>query len=213
MFRAAYAIAREFTFPVILSRKTIGGQCFSSIGAFVVVNRDGWIVTAGHVIDDLAKMIDEEKQVRAAAAQREQIRNDPNLDHKQKKKGIAGVKRHGDDATEECSGWWSWDHSQITMAHVIPDVDLAIAKLEPFDPAWVKRYPLFKDPNGELAPGTNLCRVGYQFSSVVATWDAGRRVFSLPQTPSRYRFSPWTEFSRATFTWGRIPRDPTPSGS
>ena len=43
MFRLAYKIAREFTFPVILSRRTIAGACSSSIGAYVVINADGWI--------------------------------------------------------------------------------------------------------------------------------------------------------------------------
>jgi hypothetical protein len=41
MFRNALAIVEKFTFPVLLSRKTVGGACEGSIGTFIVVNRDG----------------------------------------------------------------------------------------------------------------------------------------------------------------------------
>jgi len=43
MFRLAYKIAREFTFPVILSRRTIADAFSSFIGAYVVINAGCWI--------------------------------------------------------------------------------------------------------------------------------------------------------------------------
>ena len=48
MFSSAYAIAREFTFPVVISRRDLKGKCSSGIGVFVVINKEGWISTAGH---------------------------------------------------------------------------------------------------------------------------------------------------------------------
>ena len=56
MFRDAYSIARQFTFPVIVSQKTVAGKCTSSIGTFVVVNSDGWFVTAGHIVEALQSL-------------------------------------------------------------------------------------------------------------------------------------------------------------
>ena len=41
MFRDVYKIASKFTLPVIISGKTISGECSSAIGAFVVINEDG----------------------------------------------------------------------------------------------------------------------------------------------------------------------------
>src|SRR5580693_3409774 len=109
MFQDAYAIARQFTQPVVLSRKTIGGACSSSIGAFVIVNDDGWIVTAHHIAELLGKMIDDENKTRTHGIQEEQIRNDPDLDHKARKKKLAGLGHLSKDATDRCSAWWGRD--------------------------------------------------------------------------------------------------------
>jgi hypothetical protein len=51
MFKSTIALAQKSTSPVVLSRLTIAGKCSSVIGTFVIVNRDGWIVTAGHIHD------------------------------------------------------------------------------------------------------------------------------------------------------------------
>src|SRR5258708_6395043 len=56
VFQQACQIAQNFTIPVVLSRKTIGGDSSSSIGAFVIVNDQGWIVTAYHIVELLQKM-------------------------------------------------------------------------------------------------------------------------------------------------------------
>jgi hypothetical protein len=41
MFRAANTLARKFTFPVIMLRKSAAGKCSGGIGSFVVVNNEG----------------------------------------------------------------------------------------------------------------------------------------------------------------------------
>lgn len=46
MFPDALEIARNFTLPVVISRKASVGKCSSSIGACVVINKEGWIITA-----------------------------------------------------------------------------------------------------------------------------------------------------------------------
>ena len=51
MFRKAVDLARRFTVPVVISAQQKNGRCASAIGACVVVNSDGWIVTARHVLE------------------------------------------------------------------------------------------------------------------------------------------------------------------
>ena len=49
MFAKAVGIASQFTRPVILSRLFYDKSVESGMGAFVVVNDEGWIITAAHV--------------------------------------------------------------------------------------------------------------------------------------------------------------------
>ena len=51
MFGNAVSIAAGFTRPVVISSRTVQGECAGTIGAYVVVNRAGWILTAGHLLN------------------------------------------------------------------------------------------------------------------------------------------------------------------
>ena len=53
MFSKAVPIAAGFTRPVVISSRTAQGECAGTIGAYVVVNREGWILTAGHLLEIL----------------------------------------------------------------------------------------------------------------------------------------------------------------
>ena len=76
MFRQALAVAREFTRPVVLSRKTVGGVCSSAIGTFVVINREGWIITAGHMLQHLEALGLGDQKRRAYETEYATIKND-----------------------------------------------------------------------------------------------------------------------------------------
>ena len=51
MFSKAVSIAAGFTRPVVISSRTSKGACSSTIGAYVVLNREGWILPAGHLLE------------------------------------------------------------------------------------------------------------------------------------------------------------------
>jgi hypothetical protein len=59
-------------------------------------------------------------------------------------------------------------------------IDLAVAKLDPFDPSWVKTYPTFKDPNKNFDQGRSLCKLGFPFHQFQPTWNPITRGFELP---------------------------------
>ena len=50
MFSKAVPVAAGYTRPVVISHRNAEGTCGSVIGAYIVLNRDGWIVTAGHLL-------------------------------------------------------------------------------------------------------------------------------------------------------------------
>ena len=43
MFSAAVPAAAGFTRPIVISSRTAQRGCGATIGAFVVLNRDGWV--------------------------------------------------------------------------------------------------------------------------------------------------------------------------
>jgi hypothetical protein len=106
MFRDAHKIASEFTLPVIISRKTVSGECSSAIGAFVVINEDGWIVTAAHILELCVKLGSEVTSVRSINAQRDAIRSDTTLTDRDRRKRISKLSFPPKDTTEEFSIWW-----------------------------------------------------------------------------------------------------------
>jgi hypothetical protein len=54
VFREGNALARNFTWPIIMSRKTVGGEC-TAIGAYTVVNDEGYFLTAFHIVKAMAR--------------------------------------------------------------------------------------------------------------------------------------------------------------
>jgi len=181
MFKDAYKIACHFTHPVILSRKTIGGQCSSSIGAFVVINDGGWIVTAGHMLESLSKLKQETDEARSLETQRAAIRADPSLTEKEKRKAIGKLRKLPKEWTDRWSVWWAgWSGTNLVQATGLTVADVAVARLAPFDPTWIKTYPVFKDPSKDFGPGTSLCKIGFPFHSITPRWDDSTGNFELP---------------------------------
>jgi hypothetical protein len=180
MFRTAYAIASKFTWPVVLSRKTVAGKCSSSIGACVVLNREGWILTCFHITQSFQKMMQECAFVRSVRAQADAIKADPALSAKQRSKKLAELPKITAEMTEQCSAWWGRDGVRLVSARGIEVIDLAVGKLDPFDPAWVQAYPFIKDPAKDFDQGVSLCKLGYPFHRIEPVWDQTVGSFRLP---------------------------------
>ena len=53
MFAKANQIAKDYTLPIIISYKMYGGECYSGIGTYVIINEEGWFVTACHIIHQI----------------------------------------------------------------------------------------------------------------------------------------------------------------
>ena len=159
MFADAYELAKEFTRPVVISTRTGDGTVKSSMGAFVVLNQDGWFATAAHVLSSFFAWRQHQEEV--AQRQEQGGKPDPTWIINQ-------------------SFWWGWDGIQMAEVHVRGEADLAVGRLDPFEPGVVKRFPVLKDPE-QLRPGTSLCRLGFPFHDLQAKWDDEIGQFQLPK--------------------------------
>lgn len=182
MFASAYSQAAGFTKPVIISHVRGDGKCFAGAGSYVVVNDEGWIVTAGHIFAEYGKLSAAKAAAKQHDVDRQAIEADKGLLADQKRKRLKQLGALDAKAAIDFSFWWGGlpDGVQATQVHGLKAADLAVAKLEPFDPAWVSSYPAFKDPKKPIASGTSLCRMGFPFHEIHPTYDKATGSFSLP---------------------------------
>lgn len=178
MFAAAYSQAIAFTKPVIISHVQQDGQCFGGIASFVVVNDEGWILTAGHVFDEAEKLTAAKKRSMDYVAAEAVIRNDTTLVPGQRKKKFRELGVLDPKTAHDFSFWWAGDNVVVKDVKALPAADIAVARLDPFDPASVTNYPAFKDPSKPIASGTSLCRLGFPFHEIKPSYQQGS--FSLP---------------------------------
>ena len=169
MFATACEKASKFTRPVIVSTRTAAGKVSSGLGAFIIVNRDGWFVTAGHLFDSFVRYQEEQKREKAAGnttvVPQGQSVSFPNTGKDPKR-----LTNH--------SFWWGADAARLETVYVNREIDIAVGKLNGFRPEWVAEYPVIKNPDN-MKPGTSLCRLGFPFIKDVTEFDESTSSFRI----------------------------------
>lgn len=181
MFVDAVRIASHFTHPVIISRRFWDGSVECACAAFIVVNRDGWILTAAHVIEMLMEYQRHQGEIAKYQADVNAITNDSKLTAKQKRKQI-GRLASNPRWVRNISYYWALPNLPATNIQnftVNQMRDLATGRLQPFDPGSVQAYPIFKRVSGDLPTGRSLCKLGFPFHDVRATYDEASDQFTL----------------------------------
>ena len=178
MFANAYRTASEFTRPVIISTRQLDGNVHCSVAAFLILNPKGWIATAAHVFDSLMLFRQHEPLVAEYQGKVRAIEAGPVLEAKQRARRI---KQLGADPKwlVNHSFWWGWDGIQLQDVKLLQEADLAVGRLSPWDPGRVGTYPVIKDPSKAMDVGTSLCKLGYPFHEVTATYDESQNAFHL----------------------------------
>lgn len=151
MFARALQIAQAFTRPVIISTRRASGAVGSGCAAFIVLNRDGWMVTAGHVMNELLAF--QQQSAAPSSADPERI--------------------------SHISYWWGKDGVTVEDLTVDGFADLAVGRLVPFDPRDIPGYPTLKNSADPLLPGTSVCRLGFPFHAIEATFNEASGQFQL----------------------------------
>ncbi len=180
MFSQAVSIAAGFTRPMVISSRTTQGACSSTIGAFVVVNAAGWILTAGHLLDIVRQQQESARRYQGYRGNVVDFQRDTAADKRYRKKGVRTFQRPRGASVRNHSVWWGVDSARLVEAKLLPAADLALGRLEPFDPASVPRFPVFKDPSGGYAPGRSLCKLGFPLHRIEPVYDEDAEAFTLP---------------------------------
>ena len=183
MFSNAISIAATYTRPVIISKRLENQQVSCGMATFVVINKEGWILTAAHVFQDafLAQTHQKERQQFQAAV--DVIQANPKFSDGKKKHEINQLNRNWEWITNH-SYWWGVDGVQLGKFRSDPLADIAIAQLTgPIERLNVTTFPTFANPANPIKQGTSLCRLGYAFHEVSALFDEKSQRFSIPNLP------------------------------
>lgn len=180
MFSKAVPVASGFTRPMVLSSRTSQGDCRSTIGAYVVLNAQGWILTAGHLLEIVRRHQDSVLRHHGYRDNVVEFQRDTTADKRFRKKGVRTFHRPATSSISSHSVWWGTDNVRLVEAKVLPAADLALGRLEPFDPASVPGYPVIKDPARDYTPGRSLCKLGFPFQPIVPIYDEDANTFTLP---------------------------------
>ena len=164
MFADACEKMMRCTFPLIASRHFINGSMESVLGAFVVINPEGWALTAAHVLKSIILHKESTDRIKEV--------DEWNAEHP--------------DQPKEKDGTWSDLHSiwfgipgvGLETVYINSELDLAVFKLSNFKSDCVKEYPTFRDPE-KLRIGTSLCRLGFPSVANPTSFDEGNRVFAV----------------------------------
>jgi hypothetical protein len=178
MFAEAYAKARCFTRPVVISTRFYDGSVECGCGAFVVLNDEGWIMTVAHIWQSFLAYQKHAKEIAEYNQKVQAIEQDQKLDAKHKKKRIAHLNINSKWITNH-SFWWGVDGVQIKDVKPLEEGDLVIGRLEPFDKTLISNYPVLKDPTLNFNNGTSLCRLGFPFHEIKASFDDAKKAFTL----------------------------------
>ena len=77
------------------------------------------------------------------------------------------------------SYWWGANGAKLVDITLVREVDIAVGRLEP--PPAATTYPTIKNPSGSLLQGRSLCRLGFPFHEIAATYDAATTSFNMDQ--------------------------------
>ena len=176
MFETALEIAGAFTFPYVGLRRKHDGAVFSTVGAFIVVNSQGWAITAAHL---MAEIVQAKQSARAAADLDARI-----AELKRKNGKRSNKERHELEQLEtrkrgflshSAEIWalpgFSETHPHIAEHHIAANADVAAFRLTPFDATVIAHYPDFREGQASVKPGTAVCRVGFPWHHVETTFD------------------------------------------
>lgn len=154
MFATAVERARRYTFPYVGFRHRASGEVFSTIASFIVVNADGWVLTAAHVLQEIQAC--EAQRERAAALADDDPDRAPLIAHHAEVWAVPG---------------WQSASPRLAEARVDPLADVALARLVPTPSLPEADYPLLRPADEPIAVGLSVARMGYPFHNAPSVYE------------------------------------------
>lgn len=166
MYLDAIEKVARFTRPIHSISRTYGSDTVQAGAATMfLINSDGWALTCGHVVDQLAnakqinkRYSDYRKEVKDSSEKLKLKLNEARRRLAQKygyKEGVTvELQNRFMDCVEGFRGFTIIRHSKI---------DIALIHFEGYSKLLCNDFPIFASDSTSLKPGKMLCRLGYPF--------------------------------------------------
>ena len=168
MFVDACAKSIKYTKPLITSIALVDGTVTSGMSSFVMVNREGWAITAAHCVSCFVQQRECNEKMRQVDAW--------NNEHPDSK------KEYDPKWLRANSFWWGHDNIRMGEIHIMADIDLAIVKLHNVPDGFVTEYPTFISPDN-IKQGMSVCRIGFPFVTIKTEFEPDMNRFRLANHP------------------------------
>jgi hypothetical protein len=193
MFVTAVERASKFTGPIVISSRTVGGKVTSGCGSFVIVNDEGWILTAAHIFNADRVLTEQQKAHTEYLEKRKEIEERTDLNINKKRKLISRLN-FSDDWLSNVSFWWGQDGLSCKQVHMNLLADVAITKLRTLKQPRMRRFR-----NLATHPSTCLLVAHYarlDFRSIRSNRVTMKRVILSRLRRVRFQFPDflWTGF-------------------
>lgn len=181
MFQNACRKAQLFTHPVMMPMRFFDKTTDVNVGTFIVINDQGWVLTAAHIIQGLLVQEEHKNLIENFTQRSNEIASNTKISAPQRKRALKSLKANPKWISDINVTWGPFGKSIIQfMFNKMADV--AVGQLQDFDPTSISEYPTFKAPQ-DLSIGTSLCRMGFPFNHYDVKYDDQSKKFEFPTPP------------------------------
>lgn len=178
MFHHAYALAARYTQPFIIVMRFFDGTVESGLGSFVVINNEGWAMTAAHNFTVLFTFNQHKTELDAYNEHVKRINETPQLSDEEKAMELRALQPNPKWITEY-SIFLGGNQVNIYETYIHGDHDIAFFRMEASAIHPNTIFPKIKNYRN-IGPGTSLCKLGFPFVQFASTFDVNTRRFMLP---------------------------------
>lgn len=134
MFKKTAQLFPKIVIPIVVAWRTGRGKLDFSIGAGMIVNSEGGLITAGHIIKQIIDL-------------HNQTENKPS--------------KNSNRATHFTVVIGNTKTTELTVVKIVDEIDFGLAIIKGYVPPSGQQYPKFRVDN--VHPGEFLCRAGFPF--------------------------------------------------
>lgn len=178
MFTKAYELTTKFTHPLVVTMRFFDKTIDCGLGAFVVLNDEGWMLSAAHNFGASFAFNQHQQELKDYNEKVEKIYSNKQLkDHK--RKSLAKAIKPNPKWITDFAIMLAGQPIAILECYIYREHDLAIFRVDKNVINGQTVFPKIIDPN-KLKHGTSLCKFGYPFVEVKGTFNTTTNQFELP---------------------------------
>ncbi len=178
MFTKAYEIAGQFTRPLIVAIRFFDKTIDSGLGAFVILNDDGWLMTAAHNLGAAFAFNQHQLELQEYNDKVDKINANKQIKDHQRKAMARALKPNPKWITDFAI-MLAGQPIAILEYFVYGEHDIAFLRVDKSVVHGQTVFPKIIDPN-KIKSGTSLMKLGYPFVEVVSTFNIATNQFELP---------------------------------